>query len=68
MGIIDQLNDELASAQQSGDIILYNQLTSQDFVLSSYLSTARENRMGCPIIHAVDVKSWKCIDKHDDIL
>lgn len=66
VGISDQFNDEIVSAQQSGDIILYNQLTSQqDFVLSSYLSTVRENRMGCPIIHAVGVKTWKWIDKHD---
>lgn len=66
LGTIEQFDDAIADAQQSGDEIYYNQLVSQqDFALSCYLSTVRNNRMGCPIIHAVGVKSWEWIDKHD---
>lgn len=66
IGAIEQFEDEICMAQQSGDEILYYQLVSQqDFVISNYLSLVRQNRMGCPIIHAVGVKSWEWFDKHD---
>lgn len=57
--VIEQFEDDICMAQNSVDEILYYQLVSQqDFPISNYLSLVRQNRMGCPIIHAVGVKSW----------
>ncbi len=66
LGEIEQFEDSIADAQQSGDYIYYNQLVSQqDHALSCYLSTVRKNRMGFPIIHAVGVKAWRDFYKND---
>lgn len=66
LGLIEKFDDSIEDAQQNGDEIYYNQLVSQqDFVISSYLATVRNNRMGCPIIHAVGVKVWRDFYKDD---
>lgn len=66
LGAIQQFEDDICMAHQSGDEILYYQLVSQqDFVIANYLSSVRHNRMGCPIIHAVGVKNWEWFNKHD---
>ena len=63
---VETFDDDIAMAQQSGDEILYYQLMAQqDFVIANYLSLVRQNRMGFPIIHAVGVKAWGWYDKHD---
>lgn len=66
LAAVKKFEDDIAMAQQSGDEILYYQLIAQqDFVIANYLSFVRDNRMGLPIIHAVGVKSWKWYNKHD---
>lgn len=66
LAAVDKFDDDIAMAQQSGDEILYYQLVAQqDFVIANYLSLVRANRMGLPIIHAVGVKSWEWYDKHN---
>lgn len=66
LAAVDEFDDDIAMAQQSGDEILYYQLVAQqDFVIANYLSLVRANRMGLPIIHAVGVKSWEWYDKHN---
>lgn len=66
LGAIEQFDDSIEDAQQSGNEIFYNQLVSQqDFTICSYLATVRNNRMGCPIIHAVGVKAWRNFYKDD---
>ena len=52
--------------QENGNTIEYQRLVDQeDFYIANYLSNVRDNRMGLPIIHAVGVKTWKWLDKHD---
>ena len=66
LAAVDKFDDDIAMAQQSGDEILYYQLVAQqDFVIANYLSIVRANRMGLPIIHAVGVKSWEWYNKHE---
>ena len=66
LAAVEKFEDDIAMAQQSGDEILYYQLMAQqDFVIANYLSLVRTNRMGLPIIHAVGVKSWEWYNKDD---
>lgn len=52
--------------QENGNTIEYQRLVDQeDFYIANYLSNVRDNRMGLPIIHAVGIKTWKWLDKHD---
>lgn len=63
---VDQFENDIAIVQQSGDEITYNQLVAQqDFLISNYLSSVRNNRMGLPIIHAVGIKAWRQFYKDD---
>ena len=58
--------DQLIEAQQNNDVVTYNEITSQqDFSIANYLTLVRENRMGCPIIHAVGIKAWRWITKDE---
>lgn len=66
IALIDKFDNEIAAMQESGDIMMYQQLIIQeDFTVANYLSNFRNNRMGLPIIHAVGVKTWEWFDKHD---
>ncbi|WP_426349393.1 phospholipase D-like domain-containing protein [Alloiococcus sp. CFN-8] len=66
LGAVQQFEDDIYMAKQSGDEIFYYQLVSQqDFIVANYLSLVRQNRMGCPIIHAVGVKRREWFNKHD---
>lgn len=66
LATVDKFDDDIAMAQQSRDEILYYQLVAQqDFMIANYLSFVRANRMGLPIIHAVGVKLWKWYNKHN---
>jgi hypothetical protein len=63
---IHQFEDDIMAVYQSGDEVTYHELVAQqDFVSANYLSLVRTNRMGLPIIHAVGVKVWNWLDKHD---
>ena len=66
IGLINRFDNEIAEMQENGNTIEYQRLVDQeDFYIANYLSNVRDNRMGLPIIHAVGVKTWKWLDKHD---
>lgn len=64
--VINQFKNAISYALQSNNESLYHQIVAkQDFEIANYLSMVRSNRMGLPIIHAVGVKTWKWLDKHN---
>lgn len=64
--VIHQFEDYIAEAEQCGDQDEYARLIEeQNFAISDYLSSVRNNRMGLPIIHAVGVKAWEWFNKHE---
>lgn len=66
IGLINRFDNDIAEMQESKDAIEYQRLVDQEnFYIANYLSNVRDNRMGLPIIHAVGVKTWKWLDKHN---
>lgn len=66
LAAVNTFDNDIAMALQSRNEILYYQLVAQqDFMIANCLSCVRGNRMGLPIIHAVGVKLWKYYNKHD---
>lgn len=65
-GIYDRYREELEEAYQMGDEQSYQNIQEDmDYAVSDYLAKFRKNRLGCDIIHAVGVKAWRWLNKHD---
>ncbi len=66
IGIYEMFENELNTAKMCNDEVTYNQLLSkQEYLLSNYLASVRQNRMGLPLIHAVGVIDTRWFNKHD---
>ncbi|WP_029200397.1 phospholipase D-like domain-containing protein [Oribacterium sp. NK2B42] len=68
IAISEKYDDESALYFEGIDDEQYRrqQEASYKYEIEMYLSSVRFNRMGLPIIHAVGVKSYELIGRHDD--
>ncbi len=65
-GIYERYGDELEEACRMGYEEECQNITEEmDYAISNYLASFRKNRLGCDIIHAVGVKAWRWLNKHD---
>lgn len=68
MGIFERYSDMDEDDFMNGlEIDVQERKRRMDYEISSYVSNIRNERMGCPIIHAVGIYGWKPIYKDDFI-
>lgn len=66
MGIFEKYSDMAEEDVLNGFMINEQERKRElDYEISNYLSNVRNDRMGCPIIHAVGIYGWKSIYKDD---
>lgn len=69
IGCLQEYNDEIDRISQYNDASFETYINElkirRDFMVSTYLSNVRHNRMSVSIIHAVAVKDWEWITKDD---
>lgn len=66
MGIFDRCSDMTEESFLKGFMINEKERErALDYEISNYLSNVRNDRMGCPIIHAVGIYRWKTRFKDD---
>lgn len=66
IGLIQNNRDEIWNESEFYDEDTYHRMVVwREYKIAKYLTFVRRIRMGIPIIHAVGVKIWEHIDKHD---